>query len=159
MKRLIYAMSYDRRKILHTAYRYSGMIADHVIKCIVYKQSNVDYDHWIGETANWIAAINRMKPKKGFKLKAKDYKDNLFIGLGDELRDAELDLNRFKHLYVNHAVDPYPDFEITSKLCENLFNAYWELADVISKKLGKYDEEAAKADITLDIHKVLDKYC
>lgn len=160
MKRVIYAMAEDRRKILDTAYNYSSKIADHIMKCVVYGKSHQDYNGWIEEITNkYIADINAMKPKKGFKMKPRDYKNNLFAGIGTEVQDAKRELMRFRRKYTNLEKDPYPDFEITQELYFRLFDAYWDLADVLSKKLGKYKEETASAEIIADIHKVLDKYC
>ena len=149
----------ERRKILDTAYSYSSSIGNHIIKCVVYGKADKYYNHWIDEISTWITDINSRKPKKGFKLKPKDYKDNLFVDIGDEVQDAKRELLKFQRRYTEGPDAAYPEFEITQDLYFDLFDCYWELANMISKKLGKYNQETAKADITSDIHRVLDKYC
>ena len=161
MKRIIYGMSYDRRKILDDAYSYSEKIADHIMKCVVYGKQHKDYEHWIkDELCNkWFKDINDKTPKKHSGIKPDAYKKNLFAYMGDEVQDAKRDLMHFKRKYVEKAKNPYPDFEITQDLYFRVFDAYWKLADVISKKIGKYKESTAEQDIVSDIHSVLDKYC
>ena len=157
MKIRIFGMASDRRKILDTMYNYSQQVADHIMKCVVYSSDHRDYNHWISEIATWFWDVNTLTPKKGFKLKPNDYVENLFVGIGDELKDAKQELWRFHNKYViSHN---YPDFEITYDLYKTLFDAYWEIANFFSHTLGKYEETIAKDKITYDLHKILDKYC
>lgn len=155
MKIRIFGMASDRKRILDIMYNYSDQVTTHIFKCIVYTSAHQDYNHWISEISNWLSTINALNPKRGFTIKPKDYIDNLFIGVGDELRDAKLELIVFRDRFV----PDYPDFEITYDLYKKLFDAYWEIANFFSHTLGKYEETIAKDKIIYDLHTILDKYC
>lgn len=165
MKRLIkssqeiLAMAEDRRHILDTAYSYSKKIAEHIMKCMIYPE-HIDYDGWVSEIAKWIEDVSSMNPKRGFKLKPRDYKDNLFVGIGDELQDAKRAVMRFHQKFVIDEANPYPDFEITYEVYSRVFDAYWELADFISNKMKAYSQmdESRMSAIQSDVKQILRKY-
>ena len=153
----IFAMAHDRKDIRSRSMFYREEIANHIMKCVVYSRSYRDYNHWINdELSVWVYNISEMKPRKGFKIKSSDYESWLFGAFGDEYSDARRDLSFFKDEFVKFNQDPFPDFEITSELCERLFHVVDQLKRLIVPKLGKY---CSIQEVKHDFHTILDYSC
>lgn len=145
MLKVIFGMAEDRQHILSICRNFSEPLAEHIIKCIVYRDSTGNLHHWINEISFWLWRINNLKPKKGFRIKSQQYRDSLFIGLGTELNDIENDLEIFQDLHVR--TKEYPEFRITDQLCKDAFNCYWNIADATCDKLGTFQSRQEVLDI------------
>ena len=153
----ILGMAHSRKQIKSNAEFYQDDIACHVMKCLVYSRNHRDYNHWINdELAAWIADINSMAPKKGFKIKPHDYSEWLLGGFGDELSDMKLDLKFFRNRFVVKHDPPYPDFNITPDMCDKLYLILQKLSKDVMSKIGTYDSINS---IRTELHKVLDPIC
>lgn len=123
MKRYIYAMAIPRKNALEKLSSYSDVLERHVIECVVYKNSLGCMNHWIGEIASWLNSANRVNCKVA--LKEEDYLESLFGAFGDERSDAELDVEVYQRSDLRK--NSYPDFDITDKLIDEVFNTFDKL--------------------------------
>ena len=152
----ILAMVNTRERIRDSAIMFSEEIANHIIKCVVYSKNSVDFNHWIHEVATWIFDVSNQKPKKGCKIRPEDYEEWLFSGFGDEISDVPRDLRAFHHKFVRFNDHPYPDFNITSDLCNILFDTVNQLREIVPQKMQKYE---SIVDVQNTLHSVLDLTC
>lgn len=166
MKRVIlnkvYGMSLERDKAVSKMSSLSDRIEEHLLKCLVYKDSINDYRHWVDdELATWISLVNdiTIKPKDK-KLKAMDYQSNLFGGLGDTYADANFALHLFRsnHADSRKCKEPYPYFDITNELISATLDAFMDVQSTLCKVLAKKND-LDKASIAEVLHTILDKYC
>lgn len=160
-KKPIFAMSVPRKTILDKMEGYAPEIEEHLVKCVVYKSSHADYNHWIEEIAAHIDAINVLTAKPNSKkLKEVDYVNVLFGNLGDERNDAKSCLHYFKTMRTNprKTDKPYPAFEVIDELIETAFQMFQEVCDKMSAILATANR-FQKSDIEIMIHSIVDKYC
>lgn len=158
----VYGMSLVRDKAVSKIASLSDKIEEHLLKCLVYKNSTDDYRHWIDdELATWISLVNdiTIKPKDK-KLKVKDYQSNLFGGLGDTYADANFALHLFRSNYTDSrkCKEPYPYFDITTELISTTLDAFTDIQSTLCEVLAKKNG-LDKANIAKLLHTILDKYC
>lgn len=136
MKRYISAMSTDRNRAKYTLSSYSGIILEHIIKLLVYSDIRPnDVDGWISTIANWIHRADSITLKpKAKKLSKGDLLNTLFNYMGDEVKDYKFLLYAFiaenltgKLSYSDK--EPYPEFEVTYELAEDLMNICYDIMD------------------------------
>jgi hypothetical protein len=119
----ILGMAYQRSMAIKKISGYGEKIDEHIIKCVVYKNTTGNLWHWVhDELATWFDAINQtyVKGNGSGKLKEKDYADNVFGWFGDAFGDARINLSSFR-VGVAELGNVYPDFEITYELQRELF--------------------------------------
>lgn len=129
MSNSIFAMSQSRKVILNRLVALSDVINRHIIECVVYRETKASIlHHWTHEVAVWLQRANVLKCKS--KMKARDYKDSLFGYFGTDGEDARINIENYQ-LWNARSMNPtpYPDFEITEDMVNNLFNVYQELMD------------------------------
>lgn len=123
MKKYIRAMSFTRSQALSKISSLSNTLNEHVIKCVIYQTILPDYiDHWTEEIGIYLYNVNKIKSKT--KLKRADYIDSIFASFGTDMEDAEANLRLFK---IHNK--EYPEFELSNKLIETLFEVYSKLID------------------------------
>lgn len=136
MKRYISAMSSDRNKVKYMLTSYSGIIMEHIIKLLVYSDIRPnDVDGWISTIANWIHKADdvTLKPKSK-KLTKSDLTDTIFSYMGDEVKDYRFILDSFLADNITGKLNykdkqPYPEFEVTTELAEDLMNICYDIMD------------------------------
>lgn len=160
MKRLIRSaqsilgMADSREKIRNAALSYSDEVAMHVMKCVIYSSESPYYNHWIHEIANWIFEVSDMSPKKGFKIKPKDYAEWVFNYFGEDLDDYKRDVRRFHNDHVNHG--NYGEFDISYDLYSTLYGVALDLKSQIPSRMNAYTSIREVQD---DLHRILDSKC
>lgn len=123
MKKYVRAMSFTRSQALSKISSLSDTLNEHVIKCVIYQTILPDYiDHWTEEIGIYLYNVNKIKSKT--KLKRADYIDSIFASFGTDMEDAEANLRLFK---IHNK--EYPEFELSNKLIETLFEVYSKLID------------------------------
>lgn len=123
MKKYIRAMSFTRSQALSKISSLSNTLNEHVIKCVIYQTILPDYiDHWTEGIGIYLYNVNKIKSKT--KLKRADYIDSIFASFGTDMEDAEANLRLFK---IHNK--EYPEFELSNKLIETLFEVYSKLID------------------------------
>lgn len=158
-KQKIYGMSLDRGKAKKRIEDLSDIILEHICKCILYGDSTHDYHHWIyEEVSNWLYYINRITVKpRDKKLKVRDYADFIFGGFGDDMADAELNLN-LEYNKCRRANPPYPEVKITNDMVKSLFNITRDLKSSLPALLAA-ENNLVKEDIGALVESVLNRYC
>ena len=112
----IYAMAFSRRTVRQMLSHYSMNIRDHVLKCIIYPDSQ-DVDHWITELIAWFSKSQQITCKS--KLKASDYLETTFDAFGSTISDCESILEDFHFLYCIR--EHYTEFEISDNLVADTY--------------------------------------
>lgn len=155
----VFCQADTRKKIETISKNYSDIIAEHVMKCVVYGKSNPDYNHWIEDAiCTYINTVGRRKNKS--KIKANVFEDVMFYSIGDEPYDAKMFMLDWLDDNDKSAT-PYPKFVITYELCIKLCNCYSELAKKVSNWLAthKHDgRESYKPEILSIVKPVIEKY-
>lgn len=135
-KQPIFSMSYTRKKALDILYSYSDNINDHILKCIIYKDTKPnDVKHWIVEICSWLHRADNVTSKT--KLKPRDYEDTIFSAFGNSIVDARINLENFYDKFVKFSSTPYPKFEVTSSLVNDTFEVYERIKDFSIKQFLK----------------------
>lgn len=127
MKRYIRAMGMDRSSAKLHVESYKKLVADHIIECVVYRDSLDCYEHWITELTAWFDDINttQLKIKRNPpKFKDFEYQEYVFGLLGTTTTDAKNALMSYK---ANNT--EYPDFEITRSLVLELYGTVGDIED------------------------------
>ena len=142
-------MAYSRGDVMPKIDSYTGMVKEHVMKCIVYENSTNDFNHWVNEIANFLSIINdfRIKTKTG-KLKYEDYLNNGFYNHGNDYRDMNVGLRDFSYN------KKYPHFEVTDEMTQKLLNVYTRIAEDCSRIFADKNNEYTHKDfknLVLDI--------
>ena len=158
MKRYVRAMGLERGPAREHVESYRKVLTDHIIECVVYKDSLGCYNHWIDEMSAWIDDVNttQLKIKRNPpKFKEHEYKEFLFGLFGTTTSDARGALVSYK---ANNR--DYPDFDIDRQLVLKLYGASQDLSDsicdLLSRSKGRIDTDKQK--IELLIHSILDEY-
>lgn len=155
----IFCQADRRKKIEAISKNYSDIIAEHVMKCIVYGKSHLDYSHWIeDEICIYINTVGRRRNKS--KIKPSVFEDAMFYSIGDEPYDAKMFMLDWLDENIKNK-NPYPKFVITSELCTKLCNCYSELAKNVSIWLSKHkhdDRESYRCEILSIVKPIIDKY-
>lgn len=103
-------------------------ITSNIIKLCAYP-THLSYQHWIDELATWFNDINSITIKpKGQKFTDDVYDELVFGEFGTTLTDVRTCIDAWivKNRKSN---DPYPEFEVTSKLVRSVFLFVSELRD------------------------------
>lgn len=100
----------------------SEVIFDHLLKCVIYKNETGSFNHWITEIATQFSYCDNLKIKsKSGKLSEDAYYKALFSDtVADEESDMKFYLSDFQLQYC-YKTHKYPDFEITDKLCHEVW--------------------------------------
>lgn len=102
----------------------SKVLNEHVIKCVVYKDSLNCLDHWIDEITTWAYEASKHRCKS--KIKSKVYEGTLFAWFGNDKTDCESNLLGFYSKFVIQ-LKKYPKFEIDQELISQLLDVYIHL--------------------------------
>ena len=159
MKQYIRAMALDRNSAKEHVKSYRKVVTDHVIECIVYKNTLGCYRHWVDELTAWIADVNntQLKIKRNPpKFKQFEYKEFLFGLFGTTTTDVKGALLSYK---ANNT--DYPDFEITKDLVLTAYGCSQDLAEAVCYLLAtsKGKNDTSSEDVKNTILSVLDEYC
>jgi hypothetical protein len=155
----IFCQADAKKKIEALSKNYSDIIAEHVMKCVVFGKSHPDYVHWIeDEICTYINTVGRRRNKSNIKPYV--FEDTMFYSIGDEPYDAKMFM--LDWLDENSKKDrPYPRFVITSELCTKICKCYSELAEKVSNWLAKHKHdgrESYKDEILSIVKPIIDKY-
>ena len=140
-------------------------IESHIIKCIVYKNSTGNYNHWVHEISEWLCQINDIKLKIVIRNPKKFREDQLeeliFGDFGDARSDARSALYEFKQTNQDkldsRSKHAYPEFEIQESMITNLFSASDEMKHMFCNILSQNNLEDVQSFNT-KCHQILDKY-
>lgn len=138
----IFAMAYGRNDAKAKIEALADILLKHIIEYIVYRETRSQtLNHWCNELSGWMHAVNRIKYKNP---KSRDYESWLFGTFGTDEDDAYVNLALYKGKNET-STSPYPDFEITDKLCQDYVLVVHKLKDVsipilISKDTKSTDE-------------------
>lgn len=124
----IFGMATDKKKAEKKVESISDRINEHIIRCVVYKNTTNDLQHWIyDELTTWFDYINRIELKtKSGKFTEKSLDDILFGEFGDAVTDAEFNLALFRANVAKNG-EEYPDFQVTVQLATELRSVYDEI--------------------------------
>ena len=124
----IYGMAFSRSDALDKLHMCSATLVEHIVKCVIYRNSTDSLDHWVKEICNYFAAANKITVKPNDrKLKSSDYMVTVFASMGDSRIDAEYAILEF---YArNEHTHEYPEFEVTEELVDSTFDAYNSIKD------------------------------
>lgn len=152
----IYGMAMTRRDAMEDMHSISKELCYHIIKCIIYGESNDAFNHWVKEICAFLEFANDMEIKpKNRKLKEQDYLDTIFALMGDTQNDAYIRIFKFK--YDNgHDTNPYPEFNIDSDLINRVFTAFNSIKDYMIPIFTVKNELKAD-DFYSEIYKIVDE--
>lgn len=124
----IFGMAHDKKKAETKIEALSEQINNHIIKCVVYRNSTNDLQHWIyDELTTWFDYINNIDVKtKSGKLSERSFDSILFSEFGENPKDAEFNLVVFRASVAKLGTE-YPDFQITRNLAKKLNDVYTEI--------------------------------
>ncbi len=133
----LYEMAMSRSMMIDFMESFSVPYRDHLLKCIIYKDSTGNLYHWINELAEMLYKVNKKISKNNnYKLDERVYKDYFLLAAGDTEEEWEDNLivfkNKFKH--------KYPNFNITPKLISLTYNIVTDLAEYFSPILSTKNE-------------------
>lgn len=136
MKKYVYAMSVEKKRAEKQLTSYSSILMEHLVKLLVYSDSRPnDVKGWIHTLANWISRADSLTIKPNAdKLTEEFLMSTLFSCMGDELNDYERELYSFladnrSRKFNTHDSGPYPEFEVTTQLSEDLMNFSLDVAE------------------------------
>lgn len=119
-----------KQKVLDLSYEY----AEHVMKCVVFRNTTRDLFHWEQEISNIISQVNMITVKPhSRKLDSDYYRDYFFLGQGDEVTDIDL----FFSLWKKKEGKYYLNFAVTKGLCTQLLETFVDFADYFSPLLAR----------------------
>lgn len=126
----ILAMAVPRKVALKRLASDAEALRDHIIKCVVYKDIRPDdIYHWVhDEICSWLERASSVKSDS--KLKKRDYLETVFSEFGNDVADARWSLQEFKKEYCIKSANPYPDFDITDDLVEDLFITFQAIVSI-----------------------------
>lgn len=125
-------LAYPRKRALEKLEYLSGALIEYIIKCVVYKNTTNNLDHWTNEIADYFYEVNNIRVKSNTgRLKEKDYLNHLFYYQGEDYQDMKVQLISFSRN------KDYPDFEITKNLIKELTDKFNSIARVVSKILSQ----------------------
>lgn len=122
--KILNEMAFNRDKAIEKIKHETETYSEHLIKCILYKNKTNSLWHWCDELANKIDIVNKIKLKSGGKFSQKFYEDEFFLADGDCPSDFEITLKDFKRDFRFK----YPDFEITSKMIEEVSRSFNDIS-------------------------------
>ena len=133
----LYEMAMSRSMMIDFMESFSVPYRDHLLKCIIYKDSTGNLYHWINELAEMLYKVNKKISKNNnYKLDERVYKDYFLLAAGDTEEEWEDNLivfkNKFKH--------KYPNFNIPPKLISLTYNIVTDLAEYFSPILSTKNE-------------------
>ncbi len=138
---------------------HSGVILEHIAKCVLYGKNHRDYTHWIDtELSCWISLLGSLKSKNNKKLKRQAYEDTLFGYLGTTKEDAKYNLE-IENLDNQKKTPPFPAVKITDDLVSKMFLACKEIKESMIDLILNSKDEVSKDEVRSKLHNILDKYC
>lgn len=142
-------MARPKKEVIKKISAFSDSIMEHIIKCVVYKNSTNNFLHWVNEISNFLSIINDYETKSmSGKLRYNEYLNTVFYKQGN----SELDMKQ--NLRVFSLNKNYPSFKIDNKLVKQLWNIFRSIAEkcsvIFSDKNNSFDENKFK-DLILDI--------
>lgn len=125
-------MAFSRQKALEKIMQEAETYSDHLIKCIVFKNTTGNLWHWVDEISTKLSNVNKIKLKSGRKFDKQVYLDEFLLADGDCEEDFKLTLEQFKRKYRFK----YSEFEITPALITLTNTVFNEIADYFSSVLS-----------------------
>ena len=125
-------MAFSRQKALEKIMQEAETYSDHLIKCIVFKNTTGNLWHWVDEISMKLSNVNKIKLKSGRKFDKQVYLDEFLLADGDCEEDFKLTLEQFKRKYRFK----YSEFEITPALITLTNTVFNEIADYFSSVLS-----------------------
>lgn len=126
-------MAFNRDKAIQQIARENDSYSDHVIKCILYKNTTNNLWHWVDEIATKLHNVNRIRLKSGSKFDRQFYINEFLLSDGDCPSDFEIVLNNFQSTYRFK----YPKINITSDIVELTDVVFHDLSNYFSYILAK----------------------
>lgn len=127
-----YEMAFSRQKALEKITQEAETYSDHLIKCIVFKNTTGNLWHWIDELSTKLSNVNKIKLKSGGKFNEQLYLDEFLLADGDCEEDFKLTLEQFKRKYRFK----YSEFEITPALITLTNIVFNEIANYFAPVLA-----------------------
>lgn len=124
--------AYSRNKAIEKVVMENRTYSDHLIKCILYKNTTNNLWHWIDEIATKINNVNQIRLKSGNKFSRQFYMDEFFLSDGDCKEDFKITLEHFQAKYRFR----YPKIEITESILELTDYVFHDLANYFSYTLS-----------------------
>lgn len=150
MFRYIKAMSYPKKKAEQVVELYSAELANHLIKCMLYRNSD-SFDHWVKEIANWLCKISKINIKPdGRKFDSTFYDDEIFGFFGETLDDLEISIESFQ---LSHKKE-YDFVDVDSNMLRDFHRKIGQLkSEVIPKLVDK--SEFSKEEFQIILKSIL----
>ena len=150
---LLLEMAFERGVVVGKIQSLIEPIGEHLVKCVVYKNTTQNLYHWVNELAEYFRVINELQVKKLGKLKEKEYLNYLTQYFGENITDCLSILDIFKLSNKNK----YPGFETNEELATNLFSVYTNLFNEVSKIFAIKKNNYSKKDFNMLIFEILNK--
>lgn len=132
----VYKMAFSRSKAIDKITYEAQTYSDHLIKCIIFKNTTDNLWHWLDEIACKLSNVNKVKLKSGKKFETRFYLDEFLLADGDCEEDFKLTLEQFKRKYRLR----YSDFEITEELVELTNRVFNEIAEYFAPVLASINK-------------------
>lgn len=147
-----YEMAFSRQKALEKITQEAETYSDHLIKCILFKNTTGNLWHWVDELSTKLSNVNKIKLKSGGKFNEQLYLDEFLLADGDCEEDFKLTLEQFKRKYRFK----YSEFEITPALITLTNTVFNEIANYFAPVLASLNTHAIEwfRDILLDYFEV-----
>lgn len=147
-----YEMAFSRQKALEKITQEAETYSDHLIKCILFKNTTGNLWHWVDELSTKLSNVNKIKLKSGGKFNEQLYLDEFLLADGDCEEDFKLTLEQFKRKYRFK----YSEFEITPALITLTNTVFNEIANYFAPVLASLNAHAIEwfRDILLDYFEV-----
>lgn len=115
----------------------SADLCEHILKCVVYKDTTGNFYHWFHDEIcpklEYVSSLE-VKTKSG-KLKEGVYNNILFRAAGDSVRDSKSNLLEFR--MNNMSKQQYPDFRVTDRLAEYLYDTISQVREIVCPMLAE----------------------
>lgn len=125
-------MAFSRQKALEKIMQEAETYSDHLIKCIIFKNTTGNLWHWVDEISTKLSNVNKIKLKFGRKFDKQVYLDEFLLADGDCEEDFKLTLEQFKRKYRFK----YSEFEVTPELITLTNTVFNEIASYFAPMLA-----------------------
>ena len=152
--KILTEMAYDRNKAIREIKYLADTVGDHLLKCVVYKDSLSCLEDWKEEIAGYLEDAGQITVKKQGKLKPSDYQLYLFGEYADEYSDYKVCIGSF-HAYYVVRKERYPKFSLVEdspEFAKSLMSIHKALADKALPMLSSKSEYSFD-----DYYKVVDE--
>lgn len=127
-------MAISRQQALSVVDSYVVEYSNHLLKCIIFKNTTNTLNHWISEISNYFNEINNIKIKPDNKKMREDYLyDYFFLASGDVEDDYSIIVKAFQLKEGKK----YPKFKITKELIEEIYNTFLDFANYFAPILSR----------------------